>query len=143
MALNGNLIGNVRLGLFAQIGEESFHPTVEAAVRSYVRKHPAKQPISMGLELFAPEQYLFIFLTSALAIPGWMGRAEGAGGLLRSRVRYRWLRVPGNHLTERVNISARADDSNRRPMRFFRKSRRNIPGRYRNVGLRDLSDELF
>ena len=32
-----------RFGLFAQIGEDSFYPTVEAAVRSYVRKHPAKQ----------------------------------------------------------------------------------------------------
>lgn len=32
-----------RFGLFAQIGEDSFYPTVEAAVRSYVRKHPTKQ----------------------------------------------------------------------------------------------------
>ena len=35
-------------------------------------------PISLGLELFAPERYLLIFLTSALAIlplAGWMGRA--------------------------------------------------------------------
>jgi high affinity sulfate transporter 1 len=32
-----------RFGLFAQIGEDSFFPTVEAAVRSYVRKHSAKQ----------------------------------------------------------------------------------------------------
>jgi high affinity sulfate transporter 1 len=32
-----------RFGLFAQIGEDSFYPTVEAAVRSYVRKHSAKQ----------------------------------------------------------------------------------------------------
>ena len=32
-----------RFGLLAQIGEDSFYPTVEAAVRSYVRKHPAKQ----------------------------------------------------------------------------------------------------
>jgi Ca2+:H+ antiporter len=51
-------------------------------------------PISLGLELFAPERYLLIFLASALAIlplAGWMGRAteqlaermgEGVGGLL-------------------------------------------------------------
>ena len=35
-------------------------------------------PISIGLELFAPERYLLIFLNSALAIlplAGWMGRA--------------------------------------------------------------------
>jgi MFS superfamily sulfate permease-like transporter len=32
-----------RFGLLAQIGEDSFFPTVEAAVRSYVRKHSAKQ----------------------------------------------------------------------------------------------------
>ena len=32
-----------RFGLFAQIGEASFFPTVEAAVRSYVQKHAAKQ----------------------------------------------------------------------------------------------------
>jgi MFS superfamily sulfate permease-like transporter len=32
-----------RFGLFSQIGEDSFFPTVEAAVRSYVRKHSAKQ----------------------------------------------------------------------------------------------------
>ena len=28
-----------RFGLFAQIGEDSFFPTVEAAVRSYGQKH--------------------------------------------------------------------------------------------------------
>jgi MFS superfamily sulfate permease-like transporter len=32
-----------RFGLFAQIGEASFFPTVEAAVKSYVQKHAAKQ----------------------------------------------------------------------------------------------------
>src|SRR6185437_9776568 len=32
-----------RFGLLAQIGEDSFYPTVEAAVRSYVQKHAAKQ----------------------------------------------------------------------------------------------------
>ena len=32
-----------RFGLFAQIGEDSFFPTVESAVRSYMRKHPAEQ----------------------------------------------------------------------------------------------------
>jgi high affinity sulfate transporter 1 len=32
-----------RFGLFAQIGEDSFFPTVEAAVRSYVRKNSVKQ----------------------------------------------------------------------------------------------------
>ena len=31
-----------RFGLFAKIGEESFYPTIEAAVRSYVQKHAAK-----------------------------------------------------------------------------------------------------
>src|SRR6185312_11802831 len=53
-------------------------------------------PISIGLEFFAPERYLLIFLTSALAIlplAGWMGRAteqlaermgEGVGGLLNA-----------------------------------------------------------
>jgi Ca2+:H+ antiporter len=53
-------------------------------------------PISIGLELFAPERYLLIFLASALAIlplAGWMGRAteqlaermgEGVGGLLNA-----------------------------------------------------------
>ena len=51
-------------------------------------------PISIGLEFFAPERILLVFLTSALAIvplAGWMGRAtehlaermgEGVGGLL-------------------------------------------------------------
>src|SRR4029078_2721251 len=55
-------------------------------------------PISIGLELFAPERYLLIFLASALAIlplAGWMGRAteqlaermgEGVGGLLNATV---------------------------------------------------------
>jgi MFS superfamily sulfate permease-like transporter len=32
-----------RFGVFTQIGEASFFPTVEAAVRSYVQKHAAKQ----------------------------------------------------------------------------------------------------
>jgi MFS superfamily sulfate permease-like transporter len=32
-----------RFGLFAEIGEDSFFPTVESAVRSYIRKHPAEQ----------------------------------------------------------------------------------------------------
>lgn len=53
-------------------------------------------PVSIGLELVAPEHYLLIFLTSALAIlplAGWMGRAteqlaermgEGVGGLLNA-----------------------------------------------------------
>jgi high affinity sulfate transporter 1 len=31
-----------RFGLFAEIGEDSFFPTVESAVRSYMRKHPAE-----------------------------------------------------------------------------------------------------
>jgi Ca2+:H+ antiporter len=51
-------------------------------------------PVPIGVELVAPERYLLIFLTSALAIlplAGWMGRAteqlaermgEGVGGLL-------------------------------------------------------------
>jgi Ca2+:H+ antiporter len=53
-------------------------------------------PISIGLEFLAPERYLLIFATSALAIlplAGWMGRAteqlaermgEGVGGLLNA-----------------------------------------------------------
>ena len=53
-------------------------------------------PISIGLEFFAPERYLVVFVTSALAIlplAGWMGRAteqlavrlgEGVGGLLNA-----------------------------------------------------------
>ena len=32
-----------RFGLFAQIGEASFFPTIDAAVRSYVQKHAAEQ----------------------------------------------------------------------------------------------------
>jgi high affinity sulfate transporter 1 len=32
-----------RFGLFAKIGEDSFYPTIEAAVRSYMRKHSAEQ----------------------------------------------------------------------------------------------------
>ncbi len=35
-------------------------------------------PISIGLEFLAPERYLLVFVTSALAIlplAGWMGRA--------------------------------------------------------------------
>ena len=31
-----------RFGLFAKLGEESFFPTIEAAVRSFVQKHAAK-----------------------------------------------------------------------------------------------------
>jgi Ca2+:H+ antiporter len=53
-------------------------------------------PVAMGLELLAPEQYLLVFIASALAIlplAGWMGRAteqlaerlgEGIGGLLNA-----------------------------------------------------------
>src|SRR5688572_6900202 len=53
-------------------------------------------PVAIGLEHFAPEQYLLVFLASALAIlplAGWMGRAteqlatrlgEGVGGLLNA-----------------------------------------------------------
>jgi len=53
-------------------------------------------PISIGLEFLAPERYLLVFVTSALAIlplAGWMGRAteqlaermgEGVGGLLNA-----------------------------------------------------------
>ena len=53
-------------------------------------------PIAIGLEFFAPERYLLVFVTSALAIlplAGWMGRAteqlaermgEGVGGLLNA-----------------------------------------------------------
>ena len=32
-----------RFGLFAKIGEESFYPTIEAAVRSFTQKHAAKR----------------------------------------------------------------------------------------------------
>jgi Ca2+:H+ antiporter len=53
-------------------------------------------PVAMGQELLAPERYLLVFITSALAIvplAGWMGRAteqlaerlgEGVGGLLNA-----------------------------------------------------------
>src|SRR5438270_2694636 len=53
-------------------------------------------PVAIGLEFFAPEQYTFIFLASALAIipiAGWLGTAtehlahhtgEGIGGLLNA-----------------------------------------------------------
>ena len=53
-------------------------------------------PIAIGLEFLAPERYLLVFVTSALAIlplAGWMGRAteqlaermgEGVGGLLNA-----------------------------------------------------------
>ena len=53
-------------------------------------------PISIGLEFFAPERHLLVFVTSSLAIlplAGWMGRAteqlaeqmgEGIGGLLNA-----------------------------------------------------------
>ena len=53
-------------------------------------------PAAMGLELLAPERYLLVFVTSALAIlplAGWMGQAtehlaermgEGVGGLLNA-----------------------------------------------------------
>jgi Ca2+:H+ antiporter len=53
-------------------------------------------PITIGLEIFAPERYLLVFITSALAIlplAAWMGRAteqlaervgEGIGGLLNA-----------------------------------------------------------
>lgn len=53
-------------------------------------------PIAIGLEVFAPERYLLVFLASSLAIlplAGWMGRAtehladrmgEGVGGLLNA-----------------------------------------------------------
>jgi Ca2+:H+ antiporter len=53
-------------------------------------------PIAVGLEVLAPERYLLIFITSALAIlplAAWMGRAteqlaermgEGVGGLLNA-----------------------------------------------------------
>ena len=53
-------------------------------------------PVSIGLEHFAPEHHLFVFVASALAIlplAGWMGRAteqlaermgEGVGGLLNA-----------------------------------------------------------
>jgi len=53
-------------------------------------------PVAIGLEQFAPERYLLIFLAAALAIvplAGWMGRAteqlatrlgEGVGGLLNA-----------------------------------------------------------
>jgi MFS superfamily sulfate permease-like transporter len=32
-----------RFGVFAQIGEDSFVPTIEAAVGSHLRKYPAKR----------------------------------------------------------------------------------------------------
>jgi hypothetical protein len=50
-------------------------------------------PVAIGLEFLAPERYLLVFVTSALAtlpLAGWMGRAteqlaermgEGVGGL--------------------------------------------------------------
>jgi Ca2+:H+ antiporter len=53
-------------------------------------------PVAIGQELLAPERYLLVFITSALAIlplAGWMGRAteqlaermgEGIGGLLNA-----------------------------------------------------------
>ena len=53
-------------------------------------------PVAIGLEFFAPEQYTFVFLASALAIipvAGWLGTAtehlahrtgEGIGGLLNA-----------------------------------------------------------
>ena len=53
-------------------------------------------PVTIGLELLAPDRYLLIFITSSLAIlplSGWMGRAteqlaerlgEGVGGLLNA-----------------------------------------------------------
>jgi Ca2+:H+ antiporter len=53
-------------------------------------------PVAIGLEHFAPQQYLFIFITAAIAIlplAGWMGKAterlaektgEGVGGLLNA-----------------------------------------------------------
>jgi Ca2+:H+ antiporter len=53
-------------------------------------------PVAVGQELLAPERYLLVFITSALAIvplAGWMGRAteqlaerlgEGVGGLLNA-----------------------------------------------------------
>jgi Ca2+:H+ antiporter len=53
-------------------------------------------PVAIGLEFFAPERYLLIFIASSLAIlplAGWMGRAteqlaermgEGVGGLLNA-----------------------------------------------------------
>ena len=53
-------------------------------------------PVAIGEELLAPERYLLVFITSALAIlplAGWMGRAteqlaermgEGIGGLLNA-----------------------------------------------------------
>src|ERR1700749_2187170 len=53
-------------------------------------------PIAIGVEVLAPEQYLLVFVTSALAIlplAGWMGRAteqlaehfgEGVGGFLNA-----------------------------------------------------------
>src|SRR5436189_3757942 len=53
-------------------------------------------PVAIGLKFFAPEQYTFVFLASALAIipvAGWLGTAteqlahrtgEGIGGLLNA-----------------------------------------------------------
>ena len=53
-------------------------------------------PIAFGLEVFAPDRYLLVFITSCIAIlplAGWMGRAteqladrmgEGVGGLLNA-----------------------------------------------------------
>ena len=53
-------------------------------------------PVAIGLEVFAPERHLLVFITSSLAIlplAGWMGRAteqlaermgEGVGGLLNA-----------------------------------------------------------
>jgi Ca2+/H+ antiporter len=42
-------------------------------------------PIAIGLEFLAPERYLLVFATSALAIlplAGWMGRATFPAGLV-------------------------------------------------------------
>ena len=94
-----------RFGLFAQFGEESFFPTIGAAVSSYLESHavdwvdwedaPGQTgtaqgssnamnwlllfvPIAIGLEIFAPERHLLVFAASALAIlplAAWMGRA--------------------------------------------------------------------
>ena len=53
-------------------------------------------PVAIGVEVFAPERYLLVFVTSSLAIlplAGWMGRAteqlaehfgEGVGGFLNA-----------------------------------------------------------
>jgi Ca2+:H+ antiporter len=48
-------------------------------------------PISIGLEFLAPERYLLVFVTSALAIlplAGWLGRATEQRSSLSTKFCY-------------------------------------------------------